>query len=83
MHNTAITQLCKVQNGCIWRVVSNPSILDLKNTQPFLTNSFNDYLEYHNCGITYRFVRNQDLHKYGIREETIDISPVPTKPISC
>lgn len=68
----AITLICKTNNSA-WRVLSNPTKQELNNAMAFLSNSFNDYVEYHNCGATYRFVRNKDLRLYGIRELTIDV----------
>jgi hypothetical protein len=67
-----ITLIGKTHNSA-WKVLSNPTKQDIKNAMNFLSNSFNDYVEYHNCGVTYRFVRNKNLHLYGIRELTIDV----------
>lgn len=70
---TNITLIARQDNGYTWMVVKNPTKEEIQNAMPFIRNSFNEYLEYRNCGIVYRFVRNLDLHKYGIQEPTIEV----------
>lgn len=47
-----------------WDQVTNPTEDDLKVARPFLDNPFNEYVEYYNTGIIYRYVRRKDLRDY-------------------
>lgn len=52
-----------------WDQISNPQPSDFKRADIFLANDFNEYVEWKNCGVVYRFVRREDLAKYpGSRE---------------
>lgn len=49
-----------------WDTIINPSLSDIESATNFLVNDYNEYVEVKNCGITYRYVRKRDLHKYNL-----------------
>jgi hypothetical protein len=62
-----IILICKVIDRSEWFIVSNPKEdYAYKAAKIVLANSFNDYMAYMNTGVEYRFIRHQDLNKYGI-----------------
>jgi hypothetical protein len=63
-----VVQICKLDNADEWQVVSNPTDRELEAALFWLGNSFNEYLEYLNCGVQHRFIRRRDLRKYIKKE---------------
>lgn len=59
-----IILLARLDTEQEWKEVSNPQQSDLDNAYRFLWNTFNEYVEYKNCGVVYRFVRAKDLAEY-------------------
>jgi hypothetical protein len=51
-----------------WDQVINPSESDLEWALWSLDNRFNEYVEYKNCGVVYRFIRAKDVSKYTMKE---------------
>ena len=59
--------ICKPENVEHWAQVSNPNweAGDSLLARKILSgNSFNEYCAYANCGVEYRIIRAEDMHKY-------------------
>mgnify|MGYP001581746776 CR=1 FL=1 len=57
------------KDGSEWSKIENPlwEINSLSNESRALSmmiNSFNDYVEYRNCGVIYRVIRTSDMELY-------------------
>lgn len=60
--------ICKTDNQKGWDMISNPNFSS-ENSQEnraktILLNSFNEYVEWRNCGVRYRVIRKADLGDY-------------------
>lgn len=62
-----ITLLSRHEENQKWDEIINPDEYDLYRAYLFLSNEFNDYVEYKNCGAIFRFIRSKDLSKYIAR----------------
>jgi hypothetical protein len=58
--------LCRLDTEANWREVANPLDSDLRAAYSILGNRFNEYVEWLNCGVVYRVIRNKDLGKYSL-----------------
>jgi regulator of sirC expression with transglutaminase-like and TPR domain len=57
--------ISRLTNSQKWQIISNPRWdYATKAQSAILHNESNDYTEYSNCGVIYRMVRKQDLHRY-------------------
>lgn len=59
-----IIQIARLPKARTWLLVTTLCRSDLERAGAFLVNPENDYVEYANCGVTYRFIRREDLGKY-------------------
>lgn len=70
MSDYDIVEICRMA-GRDWRLVANPTDAELKHAAFWLSNSFNEYVEYSNeGGAVSRYIRRKDLHKYGFDRRT-------------
>lgn len=65
--DNSIILLARLDTDQEWNQVTNPSDSDLLRAFSFLSNEFNQYVEYKNCGVVYRFIRAKDLSEYITR----------------
>lgn len=63
-----IIQICRIDNSEKWDLVGNMRLfsIEFKASEMILVNSFNEYLEYKNSAVVYRFIREEDKSKYGV-----------------
>lgn len=55
-----------------WSIISNPKIdYFTKASNNILKNEANDYVEYKNCGVSYRMIRLKDIANYMIEREEV------------
>lgn len=49
-----------------WSPISNPQPEEIDVARTFLFNELNEYLEFKNCGVIYRFIRVKQLKEYTL-----------------
>lgn len=49
-----------------WNTVIAPPQSEFTQAYPILSNDFNEYVEWANCGVIYRVIRGKDLDKYEL-----------------
>ena len=60
-----LISICRLDGQAEWSIISNMTKDgNYKASQIILANSFNEYVEWRNCGVIYRIVRESDLNKY-------------------
>ena len=52
-----LIMLCRFEDEKEWKQITNPHPHELKNAGRILQNSFNEYVEFKNCGVIYRVER--------------------------
>lgn len=74
-----IVEICRLA-GRDWRQVANPTDAELKQAAFWLSNLFNEYVEYSNeGGAVTRYIRRKDLPKYLTEAQPPDAASVKAR----